>query len=207
MKLMASSQPQTSAEEAVRSSKSGPRILKILQCANLGGMEQSAYSLLRSLDQGGCHFRITSPRPFGLGESILREVDPGCTSNAYHGRFSWRSFPAYRCRVRKLSQESDYIWLTGTCASSLAAIRLLPQKKILGHHFHHFEDRLSAARWFLFYHGLCRELEVITYPTDFTRNEALRIAPWLRRQSHVVRYGYDLSWKDEAERWRHRADA
>jgi L-malate glycosyltransferase len=170
-------------------------------------MEQSAYSLLRSLDQRGCHFRITTPRPFGLGEPILRKIDPNCSAHAYRGRFGWRSFTAFRSRVQKLAHESNYIWLTGTCASSLATIRLLPQKKILGHHFHHFEDRLSAARWFLFYQGLCRELEVITYPTDFTRNEALRIAPWLRKQSHVVRYGYDLNWKDEPERLRLRAGA
>jgi len=204
---MSSSHDQTSEPAAVQPVPSRARILKILQCSNLGGMEQTAYSLIRSLSQRGSHFRIASPRPFGLGGSLLREVDPICISNNYRGRFGWRSFPTFRRRIRKLAQESDYIWLTGTCASSLAAIRTLPQKKVLGHHYHHFEDRYSAARWFLFYHAFCREMEVITYPTDFTRNEALRIAPWLRRQSHVVRYGYEVKWKDEPERLRRQAEA
>jgi L-malate glycosyltransferase len=183
-------------------------ILKILQCSNLGGMEQVAYSLLRDLSrEGAFRFRVVTPRPFGDGESILREIDPACQSFEYKGKFGWRSLPVFRRHIRSLAAQSKYVWLTGTCACSLAAIRGLPQQKVLGHHFHHFGGRGAYLRWFGFYHGLCRQLDAITYPTDFTRNEALRIAPWLRARAHVVPYGYPVNYQDEATRLSEQAAA
>lgn len=176
-------------------------ILKILQCSNLGGMEQVAYSLLADLSRdNSLQFKITTPRPFGTGQAVLRSVDPLCQDHLYKGKFGWKSFAPFRRHVRALATESKHVWITGTCACSLAAVRSLPQKKVLGHHFHHFSDALSRLRWLAFYHTLCREIDTITYPTDFTRNEALQIAPWLRRSSHVVPYGYPVTYCDEASR-------
>lgn len=176
-------------------------VLKILQCSNLGGMEQVAYSLLDEMVKRGSHrFHITTPRPFGDGEPLLRLLDAECRDFPYKGKFGWRSFLRYRAHIHSLAQESDHIWITGTCAASLAAVKGLPHQKVLGHHFHHFDDRTSMLRWFGFYHGLCRQLDIITYPTDFTRNEALSIAPWLQSRTHVVRYGYPINYKDESDR-------
>jgi L-malate glycosyltransferase len=176
-------------------------ILKIMQCSNLGGMEQVAYSLLQGMhNEGTFEFRVASPRPFGDGESYLRNVDGTPRSFDYRGKFGWRSFRQFRNHIRALAEETDHIWITGTCACSLAAVMGLPHQKVLGHHFHHFDDRTSMLKWFGFYHGLCRQLDVITYPTDFTRNEALTIAPWLQDRTHVVHYGYPISYDGEKTR-------
>lgn len=184
------------------------QILKVLQCSNLGGMEQVAYSLLRDMTRDNSfRFRIATPRPFGKGETILRTVDPLCRDHEYKGKFGWRTFTSFRRQIRKLADESKHIWITGTCACSLAAVRDLPQKKVLGHHFHHFDDAASRFRWFGFYHALCRDIDAITYPTDFTRNEALTIAPWLRDRTHVVPHGYTVSYTNEETRLRDQMDA
>lgn len=184
-----------------RAATSAPAILKILQCSNLGGMEKATMPLLRTLaEKDSFRFRILTPRPFGLSERQLRNIDPLCQDFQYKGRFGWRTFSRFRRRIRELARESSCIWLTGTCACSLAAIRNLPGKKVLGHHYHHFGERGAAVRWFAFYHALCRELDIVTYPTDFTRNEALRIVPWMRRNTHVVRYGFPVHYTNETER-------
>lgn len=178
-------------------------ILKILQCSNLGGMEQATYSLLRDLSQDrSLRFRIATPRPFGKGETFLRAIDSSCQYFEYKGKFGWRNFRQFRRHIHKLAEETSVAWVTGTCACSLAAIRSLPQKKLLGHHFHHFSDATSRFRWLGFYHAVCREIDAITFPTNFTRDEALKIVPWLRPQTHVVPYGYSISYSDEKERLR-----
>lgn len=190
------------------SARPSPRILKILQCSNLGGMEQDAYSLLKEMTaRREARFRIATPRKFGGGKTILKSIDPLCQDFEYKGKFGWRSFPHFQRHINSLAENADHIWITGTSACALAAVRRLPHKKVLGHHFHHFDNRLSTLRWFGFYQALCRKLDIITYPTDFTRNEALKIAPWLRKQAHVVRYGYPLSYSNETDRLEKQAAA
>lgn len=184
-------------------SRASLKVLKILQCTNFGGMEQVAYRLLEGLSTNKkCDFRIATPRPFGPGKKSVTAIDPEAWDFVYRGRFGWRSFPTFKKHVAKLAEEADSAWVTGTCVSSLAAIRKLQGRKVLSHHFHHFEKRLSRAEWYGFYNLLCRNLDTITYPTDFTRNEAISIAPWIREKSHVVRYGYTPRYANEEERLR-----
>jgi glycosyltransferase involved in cell wall biosynthesis len=184
----------------VHQSKRTLQVLKILQCTNLGGMEQIAYRLLRELTASGWSFRLASPRPLGEGAKLIEDICPDPASFRYRGRFGWRDLPSYRRYIQSVATEVDAIWLTGTCAASLAAIRGSEPRKLLSHHYHHFEGVGSRLRWSSFYHLLCRQLDAITYPTDFTRNEALSIAPWLREKSHVVRYGHPIRYHSEEER-------
>jgi L-malate glycosyltransferase len=180
---------------------SGPTILKIFQCTNLGGMEQVGYGLTRDLrHRHGYKFRVTTPRPFGEGKSFLQAVDPNCRDHAYRGRFGWRTFPAFRSTLRELAPANGGVWLTGTCACSLAAMRGLPGPKVLSHHYHHFDGPGSGWRWAAFYRAFGPGLDVITYPTDFTRREAMKIAPWLRPKAHVVRNGFPVHCSSEGER-------
>lgn len=183
-------------------------ILKILQCSNLGGMEQVTFDLMRDLHASGdFHFRVMTPRHFGDGEMMFRQIDPQALDFDYKGKYGWRSFPKFRQAVREQAKDSDRIWITGTCACSLAAARSLKQPVILSHHFPHFEDRTSLLKWFGFYHLLCRRLQAITYPTEFTRAEALVVAPWLKDKTHVVRHGYTVHFVDEESRLQARSEA
>ena len=173
-----------------------------MQCTNLGGMEQVSYRIMRRLveDTTGFRFRITTPRPFGQGEKFIDEHDPDARDFPYLGRFGWRSYPDFSRHVKEVSRVCSYTWVTGTCAASLAAIRRLKMPKVLSHHYHHFENRRSWVKWSGFYELLCRDLTVVTFPTAFTCDEALRIAPWLKKKAHVVPNGFDVFYTGEEER-------
>ncbi len=172
----------------------------LLQCTNLGGMEQIAYSLFEQLESRGFAMRVTTPRAWGPGGSRALRVDPEAQAFNYKGKFGWRSFPTFRRHAQKVCKSSEKVWVIGTCASCLMAARLSGRKTLLSHHYHHFENKFSRLRWIAFYLAFGSSLDAITYPTEFTRNEALRIAPWLRAKTHVVRNGFDVHYTTEEKR-------
>ena len=182
-------------------------ILHIMQCTNLGGMEQVAFRLMDRLTTSRFSFHIATPRPFGPGAERVRAIDPDARDFLYRGRFGWRDFPALRAHVQSVAKTCSHIWVTGTSAASLAAIKGLKQPKLLSHHYHHFENAFSYARWRAFYEILCRDLDVITYPTQMTRDEAVRIAPWLASKAQVVPNGIEVHYTDEVSRHERRLAA
>ena len=182
-------------------------VLHIMQCTNLGGMEQVAFRLMAELEAAGLRFRLATPMPFGPGAERARRFDRAMRDFPYRGRFGWRDFPAFRRHVRALAADCGHLWVTGTSAAGLAAILGLAQPKVLSHHYHHFEGRFAAWRWRGFYESLCRQLDAITYPTAFTRDEALSVAPWLKSRAVVVPNGFTVHCADETERLARRAAA
>jgi glycosyltransferase involved in cell wall biosynthesis len=173
-------------------------VLHLFQSTNLGGMEQVTFRAMRRLAARGFAFRITTPRPFGLAIEEVRRFDRGARDFPYRGRFGWRDFAAFRKHVRELASDCSHIWITGTSATALAAVRGLPQPKILSHHYHHYEGSLPYLSWRAFYELTCRDLDVVTYPSIMTRDEAVDIAPWLSGRAQVVRNGVDVHYIDEA---------
>ena len=163
------------------------------------GMERVSYGVMDALSRE-VDFRIVTPRPFGPGVEIVRQFDPNAKDFAYKGRFGWRTFPEFSQHVREAAQDCSHVWITGTCATSLAAARRLDLPVALSHHYHHFEGKFSWLKWRLFYELLTRNVNVITYPTQFTRNEALRIAPWLKARSRVVPNAFTVDYTDEPSR-------
>lgn len=182
-------------------------VLHVMQCTNLGGMEQVAFRCMEGLSRGGLRFRIATPRPFGPGWPRVREFDPKARDFPYRGRFGWRDFLSLRRHVHALAEDCDQVWVTGTCLAALGAVKGVGRPTVLSHHYHHFEDRLSWYKWRAFYELACRGLDAITYPTVFTRDEAVRIAPWLADRAVVVPNGYEIHYADEAERRAARAAA
>lgn len=183
-------------------------VLHLMQCTNLGGMEQISYRLMDVLaDEIGLDFRIATPLPFGPGRDRVLARDPGARDSPGRGRFGWRDFPAFRGHVHRLAAGCSHAWVTGTSAAALAALFGLRQPKVLSHHYHHFEGPRAWLRWRGFYELLCRQLDAITYPTAFTRDEALRIAPWLKGRAHVVPNGFEIHYLDEPDRLARRAAA
>jgi glycosyltransferase involved in cell wall biosynthesis len=59
---------------------------------------------------------------------------------------------------------------------------------------------MSWLKWRGFYELLCRDLDAVTFPTVFTCDEALRIAPWLNKKARVVPNGFDVFFTGEEER-------
>ena len=184
----------------VQNQNADSRITAYLQCTNLGGMEQVAYTLFERLQARGFNVKILTARNWGPGKPRVLRIDPEARDCNYRGKFGWRSFPAFRRHTLTVSRPGEKVWVIGNCASCLAAARLAGQKVMFSHHYHHFESRTSWLRWLAFYLAFGTGLEVITYPTEFTRNEALKIAPWLKNKTHVVRYGFDPHYTTEEQR-------
>lgn len=175
-------------------------ISTLLQCSNIGGMEKVAYTLFERLKARGFETRVSTPRPWGPGQSRLNAIDPNAKAFTYKGKFGWRTFHSFYREARTICQESRRVWVIGTCVSCLMAARLTGKKTLLSHHYHHFENSLSRLRWTAFYLAFGGWLDAITYPTEFTRQEALRIAPWLKGKTHVVRNGFDVHYSTEEQR-------
>lgn len=173
-------------------------VLHLMQCTNLGGMEQVSYGVMNELQADSIqNFRIVTPRPFGPGVEIVKRFDPDARDFAYRGRFGWRSYPEFSRRTKEISQECSHVWVTGTCAASLMAVKQLKLPTVLSHHYHHFEGRWSWIKWRAFYELLARNVDAITYPTRFTRDEALKIAPWLKDKAVVVPNSFEINFVDE----------
>jgi glycosyltransferase involved in cell wall biosynthesis len=175
-------------------------VAAFLQCTNLGGMEKVAYSLFEQLQARGFRLKVASARTWGPGKPLLQSIDPEAQAFNYRGKFGWRSFPAFRKQAQAVSRAAEQVWVIGTCVSCHVAARLTGKKVLLSHHYHHFENRTSRLRWTAFYLAFGGGFDAITYPTEFTRNEALRIAPWLKKKMHVVRNGFDVHYTTEEKR-------
>jgi len=175
-------------------------VAALLQCTNLGGMEKVAYSLFEQLQARGFRVKIATARVWGPGLPRVQAIDPEVKPFRYRGKFGWRSFPDFQRHVKTVCKSSDKVWVIGTCASCLAAARLTGKKILLSNHYHHFENRFSRLRWTAFYLSVGSRVDALTYPTEFTRNEALSIAPWLESKMHVVRNGFNVHYTNEGKR-------
>jgi glycosyltransferase involved in cell wall biosynthesis len=170
-------------------SSSPSRVCALLQCTNLGGMEQSAYFVM---ENAAANWRVATPRVFGEGKARVFAVDPGARETFYRGKFGLLSQFEFVENCRERAEGCSHTWITGTDVACLRAAKQLRLPTLLGHHYHHFDGALNVARWKLFYELLVKGRAEVTYPTDFTRNEGIRISPWLQRCSHVVRYHFPL---------------
>lgn len=183
-------------------SNGGPAatLAAFLQCTNLGGMEKVAYSLFERLQSRGFKIKVLTARNWGLGKPRVQHIDPEARAFDYKGKFGWRSFPAFRRHAQTVCEQSEKVWVIGNCASCLVAAHLTGKRVLMSHHYYHFRNRWSRLKWTAFYLAFGFGLEGITYPTEFTRNEALRIAPWLKPKMHVVRNGFDVHYTSEEQR-------
>ena len=180
--------------------KRSASVTVLLQCTNLGGMEKVAYNLLDKLRSRNITFRICSPRPWGHGRDRVLAADSDAQAFDYRGKYGWRSFKSFRGHTLKQCRGVDKVWVIGTCASCLRAAHRSGLKTILSHHYYHFGSCWSRIKWTAFYLIFGAGLDTITYPTEFTRSEAVRIAPWLRHKMKVVRNGFDVHYTTDARR-------
>jgi glycosyltransferase involved in cell wall biosynthesis len=181
------------------------RILHMMQSTYLGGTEHAALRVMKDLCAAGVEFAVTSPRPRGQSWPTVLTFDPNakafpCRGRGLLGKFDPAQFWRLREHVLQEARRCQAIWISGSSASSLLASRGTRRPRLMSHHYHHFEGRLSWIRWKVFYETLCRDLDAITFPTEFTRAEAIRVAPWLSSRARVVPYGYDVGFSDENDR-------
>lgn len=161
------------------------RILNIIQCTNLGGMEQASLRLMQGLNERGHSCKVLSLNRLGGLGPLLEETGIPAEGLEYRGRGGWMSLPVLRKSLRESS--ADALMMTG---HNLLAMQVLGDlargHRLLAMHYHH-KGVKPAWQWRLVYETALRKFSAITFPSDFIRNEALAICPSIAAISHTVR--------------------
>ena len=125
------------------------RILNLIQCTNLGGMEQASLRLMRALMRRGHECRVISLNPIaGLGP-LLEQAGIAARGLDYSGRRRFASFLDLKKAIR--AERSDALIMTGhNFAASLALGNVCQGRRMMAVHFHH-EGVMPAWRWRLIY--------------------------------------------------------
>jgi glycosyltransferase involved in cell wall biosynthesis len=160
------------------------RILDVIQCTNLGGMEHSALSLLTELKSRGHRVEMLSLNPIGdLGPLLARSGIPA-EGIGYRGLGGWRSLPELKRRLAAVRTEA--LIMTGhNLLAMLALGDLCADRRLLMLHFHH-EGVKPRWQWRLVYRVAVRRFSAITFPSDFVRREAELIHPPVASVSHTI---------------------
>jgi glycosyltransferase involved in cell wall biosynthesis len=151
------------------------RILHMMQCTNLGGMEQATLERIRQLQHLGHECTVLSLNPLGALGPLLERHSIPAEGLAYQGQGGWRSFPQLRQKLKTIS--ADALLMTGhNLSATLALGDLAINRRVLSIHFHH-EGVCPNWQWRLIYKAACNRFQAITFATDFIRGEAERIYP------------------------------
>ncbi len=160
------------------------KILCLIQCTNLGGMEQCTLLLLDEFLQRGIQAEVLSLNPVGEMGALLEQRGIPTQGIAYLGRGGWRSFRTLRRMLR--ANDADAMIMVGHNLMAMVAIGSLWQKhRLLAMHYHH-EGVMPPWQWRLIYRIAALRFRCIFYPSAFIMREALAIAPFLKPAAHLI---------------------
>jgi glycosyltransferase involved in cell wall biosynthesis len=161
------------------------KILNLIQCANLGGMEQASLRLMRGLQARGHELQLLSLNPIGKLGPLLQAAEIPHEGLPYAGKGGWRMLPGLRRKLRE--SKADAMIMTGHHLLAMAALgNVAKGRRILAIHFHHAGVK-PDWQWRLIYRLACTRFQAITFPADFIRREAERIHPPVAAIAHTVR--------------------
>lgn len=167
------------------------RICNIIQCANLGGMEQSTFVLLKNLKARGHEVEFLSLQPLGGIEPLLSRHSIPAEGLAYRGAGGWRSVWEFRRHLKNL--DSDALIMTGHNLLATEALgSFCSGRRVLSIHFHHAGVK-PDWQWRLIYRSALAKFSAIVFPSNFIREEAEAIYPAIKSVSHTVGCPIDLS--------------
>jgi len=160
------------------------KIIILIQCTNLGGMEHNMLLLIRELLVMGIGVEVISIHPIGrLGDKLQKLGVPseGCS---YRGPWGLWSLPSLR---RKLASKSadGLIMIGHNMMGELAVGKLCKEHRILSIHYHHRGVKHPLV-WRMIYGLACMNFHAIVFVSNFIMEEAISIVPFLRKFSLMV---------------------
>lgn len=162
------------------------KIVNLIQCTNLGGMEQASLRLMQGLGQRGHQVEVLSLHPIGALGPLLQQAGIPHRGIVYRGPGGCRSL--WELRRRLAAARPEALIMTGhNLLAMLALGGCCLGRRILTIHFHHTGVK---PRWFwwLFYAIATRQFRTITFPSNFIRQEAIALYPPLATRARTVRY-------------------
>lgn len=160
------------------------KILNIIQCTNLGGMERASLLLMSGLQRRGHEVKFLSMNKPGEIVPILK--DEGFEVSALD--YERQSKTSFMKEIRKTIRvyEPDAVIMTGH--NIYAALAMLPMRglpKIISLHFHH-EGVMPRWQWFVIYIISILTFDRIHFVSDFIRAEAEKILPFVARKAFTL---------------------
>tara|TARA_A100001015_G_C14916420_1_gene682534 strand:- start:13 stop:1128 length:1116 start_codon:yes stop_codon:yes gene_type:complete len=168
------------------------KILNIIQCSELGGMEMANLDLIKGLIDKGAKISYLSLNPIGKLKQLLDQLDIKYKGVKYKGKYGIFSFFKI---FKYINQDRfDTIILTGHNLLATLIIGIIKSNnKILTIHYHHFENsKKGFLKWKLYYF-LCNKIfDHIIFPCEYIKEEAIFSYQNIKKKSHVIYYGFDI---------------
>jgi glycosyltransferase involved in cell wall biosynthesis len=161
------------------------RILNLIQCTELGGMEQSSLRIMAGLQARGHQFVVVSTNPVGRLGPLLADHHIPVEGVPFRGWAGWRSHLQLRAAVRR--QPADAVLMTGpTLTGVLSLSRAGRSRHVLNVQYHHTGENPSWM-WRGLYKLALSRFSAIAFVSDFIRAEAESLCPGVRQVAHTVR--------------------
>lgn len=160
------------------------RILHVIQCANLGGMEQSTLLRIAHLRNLGHDCRVVSLNRDGGLAAKLEAINVPFTALTYAGPWGlWTAAAAY---AAFREQRADCVLMTGhNLMAQMILSKLRINRKVLAIHYHH-QGVKSRRQWRAVYRSAAKTFDCITFASGFIRDEAVRISPAIAGKASVL---------------------
>jgi glycosyl transferase family 4 len=160
------------------------RILDIIQCADLGGMEHTTLLRLTELIRCGHKCRLVSLNKVGGLRPLLEGAGVPYSGLTYRSPWGIPTMPTMSMAFRR--EDVDAIMMTGPNLAAMMALgNLCRDRRILTIHFHHQGVKRKVS-WKLIYRVAMNVFPVITFPTAFIKAEAEDIFPPLKTVSRLL---------------------
>jgi glycosyltransferase involved in cell wall biosynthesis len=161
------------------------RLLNLIQCTELGGMEQSSLRIMAGLQARGHSFRVVSTNPVGRLKPLLDQHGIPAEGVPFKGRAGWRSHFALRAAVRRTHYDAAI--MTGPTLTGMLALRRADRdRQVLNQQYHHGGEKHPWS-WKMLYTLALTRFAAITFVSDFVRAEAESLCPGVRAVAHTVR--------------------
>ena len=161
------------------------RILNVIQCTNLGGMEQGTLSLMQALQHRGHQLSVISLHPLGALAPRLHACGIAALGLGYGQVPLWRWMMQLRRELHR--QAPDALLLTGHSLPVLLAVSGHCRcRRLLAIHYHHSGVKPSWF-WRLYYSIARRRVNAVTFPSDFVHREAVALCPALGSRARTIR--------------------
>jgi glycosyltransferase involved in cell wall biosynthesis len=173
------------------------RVLNLIQCTELGGMEQSSLRIMVGLQERGHTFTVVSTNPIGRLGPLLKENGIPAEGVPFRGRAGWRSHLKLRSAVRRSS--ADAVLMTGlTLTGMLCLPRSDRARHVLNVQYHHGGEKHPLS-WRGLYTLALRRFGAIAFVSDYIRAEAEALCPAVRFVAHTIRNPVILPTRPDAE--------
>lgn len=166
------------------------KILNIIQCTNLGGMEWAALRLMNQIHELlGIKTNFISLSPAGR---IVLEINKfGHSVDSLDYKKWYYIFNQINILIRLVKEisASNIIFITGVTPIVFFSLFLSNTKHkaiIISTHYHHKKVRPYLYFKFMYWIAFVKGVKLITFPSQFVYNEAINIAPIIEPISMVL---------------------